>query len=305
MTIRSMTGQGRGSRRSPLGVISAEVRTVNHRGLKTTIRVVDRFSRCEAQVEATARQFIHRGSVNLSIDVASEERDATARINTAVLAAYLQQCAEAIDQADSVLKNRSTTIDVATLTALPGVLKTDRSDDTESEEIWNEIKPVLLTALEQLVVMRESEGANMVEKLLEDCDLIATHVSQVRERATQVAESYRVRLETKVKRVLAEQDLAVDKVDLLREVQIYADRADISEEITRLESHLQLFRGVLSGEQTSADEPTGRKLDFIIQEMFRETNTIGAKASQSDVSAVVVEIKCAIERMRELVQNLE
>ncbi|MEL6104403.1 MAG: YicC/YloC family endoribonuclease [Planctomycetota bacterium] len=301
-----MTGQGRGSRRSPLGMVTAEVRTVNHRGLKTTVRVADPLSSCETQVETTARQYIHRGSVNLSIDLASEDRDAAASINTAVLATYIQQCGEAIERAESnSSKNHSTTIDVAALTALPGVLKAERGVDAQSEEVWTEIKPVLVAALQQLVAMRESEGANMVEKLLQDCGLIATHVSQVQERATQVAESYRLRLETKVKRILAEQDLAVDKVDLLREVQIYADRADISEEITRLESHLQLFRGVLGGEETSGDEPTGRKLDFIIQEMFRETNTIGAKASQSDVSAVVVEIKCAIERMRELVQNLE
>ena len=114
-------------------------------------------------------------------------------------------------------------------------------------------------------------------------------------------------MESKIKRVLAEREISAEPADLLREVQIYADRADISEEITRLGSHLTMFKDVLNGtaNDTGQREPTGRKLDFIIQELFRETNTIGSKAADAEVSANVVEIKCAIERMRELVQNLE
>ena len=105
--------------------------------------------------------------------------------------------------------------------------------------------------------------------------------------------------------MLAEHNLEVQTIDLLREVQIFADRVDISEEITRLGSHLKMFAGVLAGESGQTPEPTGRKLDFIIQEMFRETNTIGSKAADAEISTHVVEIKCASERMRELVQNLE
>ncbi|MEO1527473.1 MAG: YicC/YloC family endoribonuclease [Planctomycetota bacterium] len=306
MTVRSMTGQGRASRQTSIGKITVEVRTVNHRGFKASLRIADRLSRWESQIDAAARRLIHRGSVNLNVDFAGGDRDAGTKINTTVLAAYLEQCGEALALANSNgLQAHATTIDVAALTALPGVLTAGRVEDTEPDTIWPEVESVVVAALQQLVAMRESEGANMAASLQQDCDAIENHVSQIRQRAPEVAEAYRVRLENKVKRVLAEQDLSVDKVDLLREVQIYADRADVSEEVTRLGSHLQLFRSVLGGKETSGKEPTGRKLDFIIQEMFRETNTIGAKASQSDVSAMVVEIKCAIERMRELVQNLE
>ena len=122
-----------------------------------------------------------------------------------------------------------------------------------------------------------------------------------------IVENYRNRLQAKVQRVLAEHHLEVGPVDLLREVQIYADRSDISEEVTRLTSHLSMFLAVLDGENAGQNErePSGRKLDFVIQEMFRETNTIGSKASDAEISSHVVEIKCGIERMRELVQNLE
>ncbi len=151
----------------------------------------------------------------------------------------------------------------------------------------------------------------MAETLLGDCETIGGHVRAIETLAPQAAESYRVRLQAKVQRVLAEHDAEVNPVDLLREVQVYADKADVSEEITRLDSHLKLFQAVLRGEspdgdrESGRDEPVGRKLDFIIQEMFRETNTIGSKSAHAEVSAIVVEIKCAIERMRELVQNLE
>ena len=306
MTVRSMTGQGRASRQSSIGKLTVEIRTVNHRGFKASLRVSDRLAPLEGKIDAFARKFIHRGSVNLSVNVTSDDGDARARINPDVLAGYLEQCGVAIEKAErNWSRSHPVSIDVATLAALPGVLSADHGDEDQPDETWTELETVLKSALEQLVAMRESEGANMCRSLLEDCGQIAQHVELIAKRAPEVAESYRTRLESKVKRVLAEQDLAIDKVDLLREVQIFADRADVSEEVTRLGSHLQLFQSVLAGQESSDDEPMGRKLDFIIQEMFRETNTIGSKASQSDVSATVVEIKCAIERMRELVQNLE
>ena len=138
-----------------------------------------------------------------------------------------------------------------------------------------------------------------------DCAIVAERLGRVREIAPRAVESYRSRLELKIQRVLEEHDQQVQTVDLLREVQIYADRVDISEEITRLDSHLQMFDDVLGGKEAELREPMGRKLDFILQEMFRETNTIGSKAADAEISSHVVEIKCAIERMRELVQNLE
>ncbi len=150
----------------------------------------------------------------------------------------------------------------------------------------------------------------MADSLRGDCKIVHDHLEKIQALTPRSTETYRGRLESKVRRILEDNDLHVDQIDLLREVQIYADKVDISEEVTRLGSHLTMFADVLSGKDSigtgpGIGAPTGRKLDFVIQEMFRETNTLGSKASDAQISAHVVEIKCAIERMRELVQNLE
>ena len=143
----------------------------------------------------------------------------------------------------------------------------------------------------------------MAETLDQERGQVVARLKRIEQLAPRAVDVYRNRLQGKIERVLQEHGLQVQAVDLLREVQLYADRVDISEEIMRLGSHLAMFASALLG--GDEPEPTGRKLDFILQEMFRETNTIGSKASDAEISAEVVEIKCAIERMRELVQNLE
>jgi uncharacterized protein (TIGR00255 family) len=191
--------------------------------------------------------------------------------------------------------------------SLPGVIVALREERREDESLWEFVREVIERAIDNLNAMREVEGAHMAETLDVDCQQIRTRLERIAELAPGAVDAYRARLETKVRRVLAEHDIVAQPIDLLREVQIYADRADISEEVTRLGSHLKMFASVLAGDGGDATrrEPTGRKLDFVIQEMFRETNTIGSKAADAEISSQVVEIKCAIERMRELVQNLE
>jgi uncharacterized protein (TIGR00255 family) len=151
--------------------------------------------------------------------------------------------------------------------------------------------------------MRAIEGRRMAETLTEECRQVRVRLDLIADLAPRAVDVYRNRLQGKIERTLEDHGIHVQTVDLLREVQLYADRVDTSEEIVRLGSHLEMFTSVLQG--GDQPEPTGRKLDFILQEMFRETNTIGSKASDSAISGHVVEIKCAIERMRELVQNLE
>ncbi|MEL6895938.1 MAG: DUF1732 domain-containing protein, partial [Planctomycetota bacterium] len=155
-------------------------------------------------------------------------------------------------------------------------------------------------ALASLNTMRGREAIAMVRQMKQDLSGIRDQTAQIAQAAPQVLETYRERLQTKIESMLRKQSLDASQVDIIREVQIYADRCDISEELTRLASHLEMFETVLDGEPGS-----GRKLDFVIQEMFRETNTIGSKCQHAGIAAAVVEIKSAVERMRELVQNLE
>ncbi|MCA9135100.1 MAG: YicC family protein [Planctomycetales bacterium] len=328
--VRSMTGQGRASGKTDLGTLNIELRSVNNRGFKCSIRSPESLSGAESKIEAVVREYLHRGSINLSINLERDQGQTPLQINEAVLAGYIRQCQSAIRESIASQASAgpaetnpipgvaspqpaaaSLIVNVAALTSLPGVLSFDRVSDDTAGQVWQQVRLVLIDALENLVAMRQQEGLNMAETLLADCAVIQQHVRSIQTLAPQAAESYRARLEAKVNRVLADFDAQVGAVDLLREVQIYADRADVSEEITRLDSHLKLFQSVLLGENSDdlkssvRDDAIGRKLDFIIQEMFRETNTIGSKSAHSDVSAIVVEIKCAIERMRELVQNLE
>ena len=305
-----MTGQGHASAEGELGTIRVEVRTVNNRGLKCNLRLSDSLSAMESKVDALIRSLISRGSVSLNVSYRKPAGLSIPSINVDVLTAYANKLAEvkAGVQGDAVVS-----IDLASLMNLPGVISSDRGQRSEDEGLWQFVRGAIDDAMGNLDQMRQTEGGNMATSLRADAAQIAERLEQVRVLAPGAADNYRNRLESKIQRILTERDIESQPIDLLREVQIYADRVDVSEEITRLESHLQMFDSVIAGEAEQngnaksggRPEPMGRKLDFVIQEMFRETNTIGSKASDSVISNHVVEIKCAIERMRELVQNLE
>lgn len=295
-----MTGQGHASEQGELGTVSVEIRTVNNRGFKFSPRVSDSLATLESKMEAVTRSLIHRGTVHLTVSWRRVASESLPNVDVKVLQAYLDQLAEV--QADAAV---NATVDLAALMTLPGVIGSVREDRRDDAGLWSLVEQVIRLAIVNLDEMRLTEGGRMGTTLTEDCSIVTDRLGRIREIAPRAVESYRSRLELKIQRVLEEHDKQVQTVDLLREVQIYADRVDISEEITRLGSHLQMFDDVLAGKEAELREPMGRKLDFILQEMFRETNTIGSKAADAEISSHVVEIKCAIERMRELVQNLE
>ncbi|QDT08369.1 YicC/YloC family endoribonuclease [Planctomycetes bacterium K23_9] len=300
--VRSMTGQGHASAQGDLGTMTVEVRTVNNRGFKCSPRLSDSLASLESQVESLARSLIPRGSVHLSVNWRRPAQLSLPNIDQDVLQAYVEQL-EHVRKTSRVEAN----IDLSSLITLPGVISSAKQNRRDDEQLWAFVASTVTAAIDNLNEMRATEGGRMADSLHADCSQIRVHLDRIGEIAPRAIDTYQQRLEAKVQRTLAQHDLSVDAVDLLREVQIYADRSDISEEITRLGSHLKMFVDVLddSVDDAGQREPTGRKLDFVIQEMFRETNTIGSKAADSEISTNVVEIKCAIERMRELVQNLE
>ena len=299
--VRSMTGQGHASRQGDVGTVSVEVRTVNNRGFKFVLRASDALTTMESRIESLMRKQIRRGSVYMTVAWHRPAHEAMPRIDTEVLRAYYSQ----LDATQKAVGGAAT-IDLSSLMSLPGVIVASREKQDDDGPLWDLVEETILQTIDNLNEMRAAEGGNMSATLQDECRAIQQRVETITELAPRTVDVYRTRLETKIQRVLAENDLKVDSVDLLREVQIYADRADVSEEITRLGSHLEMFLDTLAGSSAAGEpEPAGRKLDFIIQEMFRETNTIGSKAADAEVSAEVVEIKCAVERMRELVQNLE
>ena len=311
-----MSGQGHASVQHDLGSFRVEVRTVNHRGLKCNLRTSDALQSLGSRIETRVRSLIHRGSVMLNVSWRQPPQQRAPEIDRDLLAAYTRSLIEVGTQnqpGDTEAVNL--TIDLASMLELPGVLGGKSVEDFDEEPVWQAVNGVMVAAFSNLNHMRAIEGSNMAVSLRQDAQLIGERVRAIETLAPRAIQHYTERLETKIQRILTERRIETQPIDLLKEVQLYADRADISEEITRLDSHLALFEGVLSGTSTEAKasqsaseqrrEPAGRKLDFIIQEMFRETNTIGSKAADAEISAHVVEIKCAIERMRELVQNLE
>ncbi|WP_338020186.1 YicC/YloC family endoribonuclease [Rhodopirellula sp. P2] len=320
-----MTGQGRGETSGSAGSVVTEIRSVNNRGLKIILRTSDLVSEFEPKIESLVRQHLHRGSVTVQVRFTPPPGADLPRINTEAVRSYAEQLAQVADSLAMGDAVTSTNIDLAHLMQMPGVLESPsatsqgQSEDTEASIAkWVLIQESVGSALDRFKQMRSDEAIAMAESIEQDMTLIQTRCEEIAKRSPQVVARYQERLRERIEKALADNGLSVgDPVDLIREVQLFADRSDISEELTRLGSHLGLMRAVLvgdsdsdaanatAGDSASRGEAVGRKLDFIIQELNRETNTIGSKAGDAEIAEHVVEIKCAIERMRELVQNLE
>ena len=288
-----MTGHGQATMRHGDYAIDVEIRTVNNRYLKMVSKVSDVASALEPHLESIVREFLKRGSVSLSVRVGQLGKSNAAIINQKTLEDYLSQSRLIADRLGIQLE-----YSLGQILLLPGVLESTRppDDDQLIESVGNTVR----LALEDLQTMRSREGESMRGQFVETLSQIASDKALIELRAPEVVAEYRTKLDQKIRNGLAHLGHQVTEIDLLREVLTYADRCDISEEITRLGSHLNQFQSALSH-----SESQGRRLDFLIQELFRETNTIGSKANDSQVSQRVVSIKTAIEQMRELVQNVE
>jgi uncharacterized protein (TIGR00255 family) len=293
--LRSMTGQGHSHHECVLGTFTAELRAVNNRGFKLVQRLGDSLGAFEPRIEAMLRGAVRRGSIQFNAGWRRIDLAGRYCIDVSVVEAYYLQLRGLKDKLGS-----EATIDLARLTQLPGSVVESAGLVAEDEVVWSELAIAIQSALENFERMRSSEGEAMHRQLLADLELVESAVEEIRRLAPGVVDQYRDRLRAKVDMLLRREGIQVETPELLREVQIFADRSDISEELTRLDSHYDLFK-----EAMAADESNGRKLDFVIQEMFRETNTIGSKALDAEIARHVVDMKCALERMRELVQNIE
>jgi uncharacterized protein (TIGR00255 family) len=246
-------------------------------------------------VEAATREVIRRGTVQLNLRVECAAIVDDYRINTDVLESYRQQLEEY-----TVRRQWSVPLDLQMLLTLPGVIIEKSRDDNDRHDEWPEIEPVIQEALAATSKMRAEEGVALAADLAHNGRQILELLDAIAKRLPEVTQSYQSRLTTRVEQALSELNVTVEPADLLREVALFADRSDISEEIVRLRSHLQQYESALM-----LPESSGRKLEFIAQEMGREINTIGSKANDAEISHRVVEIKTALERIREQIQNVE
>ena len=283
-----MTGHGQASVEQDQFRVAVEVRSVNNRFLKTSINT-DLNTEIESRVEQCLKAIIRRGSVSIRIKADSLQATQRSRLNSEVIQSYWTQLSE--------IAGGSQSINVESLLTLPGVI--EDVDATDQEEVWPVVELALKEALARLVEMRGTEGEAMKVDMLANIDTIQAELTGVEDLAPTVSQAYSKRLTDRINKLLEKFDVTVTASDVIKEVGIFADRSDVSEETVRLSTHLDQFRLVIQ-------EPTpGKKLDFLVQEMLRETNTIGSKANNSEIAKHVVEIKTAIERIREMVQNIE
>ncbi len=292
-----MTGFGEATQSSDRLTAAVELRAVNNRYLKVTLRASEPYNLLEPDIEKVIRRTIKRGTLQVQLRVQRPAVAADDLINAMALRSYMEQVRAVAE--DLGLPDRGQGM-LAQVLALPGVVPEPASGAYSADEDWPVLERAVEMAIGRMQQMRLDEGRAMADQLLHLRDHIGAELGRVRLRIPSVADAYRERLLDRVKLMLAELDVKIDRNDLIREVAIFAERSDISEEVTRLASHLTQFQEVLE-----EPESAGRKLEFLTQEMFRETNTIGSKASDVEISRHVVEIKGTLEKIRELVQNVE
>lgn len=288
-----MTGHGHAARRYASYAIDVEIRTVNNRYLKVVPKISEAVSAIELQLEGIVREFVRRGMVTLSIRVASEHASAASKICGATLRSYLEQARATLDASEVPW-----TLELGSVLQLPGVL--ENAPATDSDELLDQVATTVRAALHDLNAMRRREGDTMAAQLSQSLEEIRKLSAKIEVRAPGVLDEYRKRLETRVRVGLSEAGQHSQDFDVVREVLLFSDKCDIREELVRLGSHLDQFQHAMD-----ASESQGRRLDFLTQELLRETNTIGSKANDADIAHAVVGIKTLIEQVRELVQNAE
>lgn len=291
--ILSMTGYGESQCHDDGVHYALEVRSVNNRYFKASIKLPESLAVLEPEVEKLLRGRLLRGSVTCTLRLRNTSAEAAQDVNVAALQRYVEQLGK-------VSTRGAVQIDLATVLALPGVCQPPEIDESARERQFGVLSGLVNQAMDKLVEMRRVEGKALHDDLLLHCRRIRENLALVAEQAPQVIKEYHDRLLQRANELLASSSLQLQLDDVRREVAIYAERCDVHEEIARLRSHLDQFERLCD-----AGEHAGRKLDFLAQELLREANTIGSKANDATVAHHVVEIKSAIDRLKEQVQNVE
>ena len=290
--MKSMTGFGRASLESNGKNYIIEIKTVNNKYSDITVKSPKRLSFMEDKIRKQIANRITRGKVEVSVsffDFSNKSKNVV--LNKEVAKEYIKQLREIADE-----NNLSENISVVEIAKLPDILNSIDSDN--DEEIASEALQCLNMALDSLIEMRKAEGENIKQDLLVRIERVKNLVDKIAENSKGIVEEYVSKLEKRVKEILKTD--VVDENRIAQEAVIYADKTSIEEELTRLNSHIVQFK-----ELVNSDGPVGKKLDFMIQEMNRETNTIGSKAGSEEITKAVIDLKVELEDIREQIQNIE
>jgi len=296
--IRSMTGFGDAAAEAEGVYYGLELRSLNNKFFKASLRLPDAIQGLEAELESHLRKRVQRGSFTVTVRMRARDDHAADRVNEQAVLTYLDH----LETIHAKVPDRTAHIDLTELLSLPGVLAPAEDEATLMGKARPVLRELLDAALEKLDTMRQQEGRALADDLLHQLSVISDRVKEVRDRAPQVVDQYHAKLKQRVNELIDKAELTVSEQDLVKEVAVFADRVDVSEELQRLEGHVDQFRQTIEAENHG---PAGRTLDFIAQEMLREANTIASKANDVTISQASVAMKSAIDRIKEQVQNVE
>jgi len=293
--IHSMTGYGSAEGEFDGVRYVVEIKTVNQRYLKTSIKLPDAAAFLEKDIDDLIRHRLARGAVNYTLSLKNVSADYLFDIDDRALEGYLRRL-------DSVASSAGVSypVEMGNLLNLPGIIQPVSPDEATARRVRQKILEISTQAMEQLEKMRSSEGQTLAEDLRQHCEGIRGDLKKIAGQSEKVLEEYHRKLKKRADSLLAEAKLNLDESILAREVAVFAERSDIEEELSRLRSHLEQFEQTCRG-----DGQSGRRLDFISQELLREANTIASKVSDAEIARWVVDMKCRIDRIKEQVQNIE
>ncbi|WP_027623402.1 YicC/YloC family endoribonuclease [Clostridium lundense] len=291
--IKSMTGFGRATFEDSSRSFIVEIKTVNHRYCDINIRMPKSLISFEDKIRATIQEKIARGKVDVFITLNTyDKKDVRTTLNESLAESYLS-CLKGIKEKYNVIDD----ISVSLIARFPEVISLQQQEE-DGEELWNSLSIPLRESIELLFNMREREGLKLQENIIDKCNKIKCIVDKIEERAYLVPINYKEKMNARIKELL--DDNQIDENRIAMEIAVFADKACIDEELVRLNSHL-----IQMNETLNLSEPVGRKLDFIVQEMNREVNTIASKANDLEITNLALNIKNEIEKIREQIQNVE
>lgn len=291
--LRSMTGYGRSQKIINGRDISVEIRSVNHRYYEYSSRIPRTYSYIDEKLKALLKSSVSRGKVEVSVTINNiEGKDSQIAVNKGIAEGYVTALRSISDEL-----NLDDDLTLSKLIRIPDIFNIQKTPDDE-EQIWADVSEVTAEALERFVAMRETEGERLKNDILEKADFIIERVGMVEEQSPLTVEAYRNKLYKKLSEILADKN--IDEQRIITEAAIFSEKIAVDEETVRLRSHVAQLRDILE-----SDESVGRKLDFIVQEINREVNTIGSKAQDLNITRIVVDMKSEIEKIREQIQNVE
>jgi len=286
-----MTGYGRGESKAEYFWV-VELKSVNHRFLDIYVRLPRPWLQLEEKIKNFIKEKISRGRVDVFVSLKSDNIPSEIKIDKNIVENYYKKLVE-IKQ-DIGFEGP---ISLSLLSMMPEIFSLEELEPSE-QDMWDSLEPALNEAVSNLIVMRQKEGHNLWQDILMRLQIIEDKTEQIYARSDVVVEEYRQRLVQNIQKLA--QDITLDPERLEAEVVLFAERSNITEEVIRLRSHIEQLRGM-----ENSDGSVGKKMEFIIQEMYRETNTIGSKSSDNDIIKEVIEIKSELEKIREQIQNIE